>query len=195
MLAHPVALGAGVFWLSACRAAGGPTGATTELSASLVVCGRPSAVIGTGRVEDQAEWVDTVCSLVDAEDLGWIVLTSDDPDDAGGLAAARSAFSAAAVAAPWPAPGPGQRWRKMGDGDELDLEQVHIRFLGSIAAGGRRTIAAHIPERALLWVPDLVPSDRPALSPLLEAVEPVHLVLGPRSRPTTRPPLEPMARS
>ena len=82
------------FW----KAPGAPVGVHIN---SMVLAGRQPVVFDTGVTADRDGWLAAVTAVVDPEDVRWIVLSHDDPDHTGNLAAAVEQFPNAMVVASW----------------------------------------------------------------------------------------------
>jgi flavorubredoxin len=68
---------------------------------TMVLASRQPVVFDTGVAADEQRWLDAVTSIVDPDDVRWIVLTHDDHDHVGNLDAAMTTFPNATVVASW----------------------------------------------------------------------------------------------
>ncbi len=68
---------------------------------TMVLASREPVVFDTGVSADRDGWLAAVSSVVDPDDVRWIVLSHDDADHTGNLAAAVQQFPNATVVASW----------------------------------------------------------------------------------------------
>jgi flavorubredoxin len=68
---------------------------------SLVVLGEEPAIIDTGTVAGREQWLDDVFSLVDPEDVCWIMISHDDHDHVGNLAETMALCPNATLVSSW----------------------------------------------------------------------------------------------
>lgn len=144
------------FW----KAPGAPVGVHIN---TMVLASREPVVFDTGVHADELGWHDAVSSVVDPDDIRWIVLSHDDPDHTGNLAAAMERFPNATVVASW--------WmtERLTGSIELDLRRVRWVVPGDTLDIGDRTLVfqrppifdspttrvAFDPSTGLLWGGDL----------------------------------------
>lgn len=144
------------FW----KAPGAPVGVHIN---SMVLAGRQPVVFDTGVTADRDGWLAAVTAVVDPEDVRWIVLSHDDPDHTGNLAAAVEQFPNATVVASWwmterlvgtieldP-----RRMRWVVSGDSLDIGDRTLVFQRPPIFDSPTTRAVFDPSTGLFWAGDL----------------------------------------
>ena len=95
---------------------------------SLVIRGAEPILVDTGSPANRAEWLDSVFSLVEPEDVKWIFLSHDDRDHAGNLLQVLDACPNATLLTTWFSIGrmaeewmtPIHRCRFVNEGDRID---------------------------------------------------------------------------
>jgi len=144
------------FW----KAPGAPVGVHVN---TMVLASREPVVFDTGVHADEAGWHAAVSSVVDPEDVRWIVLSHDDHDHTGNLVTAVERFPNAKVVASWwmterltgsieldP-----RRLRWLVAGDTLDIGDRTLVFERPPLFDSPTTRVAFDPSSGLLWGGDL----------------------------------------
>lgn len=96
---------------------------------SLVIRGVEPVIVDTGSPANRQQWLDTVFSLVEPEDVRWIFLSHDDRDHSGNLLPVLEACPNATLLTTWFSIGrmaeewmtPLQRCRFLNEGDRVDV--------------------------------------------------------------------------
>lgn len=99
---------------------GAPTGVQVN---TMVLAGREPVVFDTGVEADRFAWLNAVTTVVEPEDVRWIVLTHDDHDHVGNLVAAMGMFPNATVVASW--------WLIERLGGSIEVDPTRLRWVGS----------------------------------------------------------------
>ncbi len=102
---------------------------------SMVIAGPEPAIVDTGSANNRDGWLEDVFTIVDPVDVRWILLSHDDSDHTGNLAAAMEACPNATLVCSWAiverfsnAFGfPLERCRWLNDGEALDIGDRRIR--------------------------------------------------------------------
>ncbi|MGH9133086.1 MAG: MBL fold metallo-hydrolase, partial [Ilumatobacteraceae bacterium] len=144
------------FW----KAPGAPVGVHIN---TMVLASRQPVVFDTGVAADRQRWLDAVSSVVDPDDVRWIVLTHDDHDHVGNLEAAVEQFPNATVVASWwtterlvgsieldP-----RRMRWVDSGETLDIGDRTLVFERPPVFDSPTTRAILDPTTGLYWAGDL----------------------------------------
>jgi flavorubredoxin len=130
---------------------------------SMVLASRQPVVFDTGMRADRDRWLAAVTSVVEPEDVRWIVLTHDDPDHVGNLETAMVEFANATVVASWwmterltgsieidPT-----RMRWIVSGEALDIGDRTLVFERPPLFDSPTTRAVFDPSTGLYWAGDL----------------------------------------
>lgn len=130
---------------------------------SMVLASREPVVFDTGVAADRNGWLAAVSSVVEPDDVRWIVLSHDDPDHTGNLATAVEHFPNATVVASWwmterlvgtieldP-----RRLRWVVSGDSLDIGDRTLLFERPPIFDNPTTRAVFDPSTGLFWAGDL----------------------------------------
>jgi flavorubredoxin len=97
---------------------------------SMVICGEQPVVVDTGAPVNRARFLDQLFGLVDPATVRWVFLSHEDIDHSGNLESVLEACPQATLATSWfamvrlAAGGmsiPAARWRRVGDGDVIDI--------------------------------------------------------------------------
>ena len=144
------------FW----KAPGAPVGVHIN---TMVLASREPVVFDTGVHADETGWHAAVSSVVDPDDVRWIVLSHDDHDHTGNLVTAMERFPNATVVASWwmterltgsieldP-----RRMRWLVAGDTLDIGDRTLVFQRPPIFDSPTTRVAFDPSSGLLWGGDL----------------------------------------
>jgi flavorubredoxin len=144
------------FW----KAPGAPVGIHLN---TMVLASREPVVFDTGVAADRAGWLASVSSVVEPDDVRWIVLSHDDHDHTGNLEAAVGHFPNATVVASWwmndrlvgsieldP-----RRMRWVVSGDTLDIGDRTLVFQRPPIFDSPTTRAVFDPGSGLFWAGDL----------------------------------------
>jgi flavorubredoxin len=153
------------FW----KAPGAPVGVHIN---TMVLASREPVVFDTGVAADLDGWLAAVSSVVDPADVRWIVLSHDDQDHVGNLAAAVARFPNATVVASWwmaerltgsVALDP-RRQRWLVSGDTLDIGDRTLAFQRPPIYDSPTTRTVLDTRTGLLWGGDLggAPTPEPA---------------------------------
>jgi flavorubredoxin len=151
---------------------------------TMVLTGREPVVFDTGVDADRSRWLDAVTSVVDADDVRWIVLSHDDHDHVGNLEVALDAFPNATVVASWfvaerltgsiDLDPRRQRW--VGDGETLDIGDRTLVFERPPLYDSPTTRGVFDPSTGLYWGGDLGVALGPV--PVYDAAEIGRAALG-----------------
>ena len=130
---------------------------------TMVLAAREPVVFDTGVAADRDGWLSAVSSVVDPEDVRWIVLSHDDADHTGNLATAVDRFRNATVVASWwmterltgsveldP-----RRMRWVVSGETLDIGDRTLVFRRPPIFDSPTTRAVFDPSSGLFWAGDL----------------------------------------
>jgi flavorubredoxin len=144
---------------------------------SMVLASRQPVVFDTGVPADRQGWLDAVTSVVEPDDVAWIVLTHDDHDHVGNLATAVEQFPNATVVASWwiterltgaveldP-----RRMRWVVSGETLDIGDRTLVFERPPLFDSPTTRAVFDPSTGLYWGGDL--GAAPGADPIVHADE------------------------
>ena len=144
------------FW----KAPGAPVGVHVN---TMVLAGLEPVVFDTGVHADELGWHAAVSSVVDPDDVRWIVLTHEDHDHTGNLVTAMERFPNATVVASWwmterltgsiELDPRRQRW--LVAGDTLDIGDRTLVFERPPIFDSPTTRVAFDPSSGLLWGGDL----------------------------------------
>jgi flavorubredoxin len=120
------------FWIQP----GAPVGVHVN---TLVLASREPVVFDTGVAADRDGWLAAVSSVVEPDDVRWIVITHDDHDHVGNLTAALESFPNATVVASW--------WIVERLYGSIDLDPRRMRWLvsGDTLDVGDRTLVLERP--------------------------------------------------
>jgi len=117
-----------------------PPGAPVGVSLnSMVVRGSQPALIDTGVAAYREGWLRAVSSVVDLDDVRWIILSHDDHDHTGNLEAAMEACPNATVVASW------FLTERLSGSIELDPRRLRWLDHGDILDAGDRTFVFERP--------------------------------------------------
>lgn len=130
---------------------------------TMVLASRQPVVFDTGVAADRDGWLAAVSSVVEPDDVAWIVLTHDDHDHTGNLETAMAEFPNATVVASW--------WMAERLAGSIDLDPTRMRWVvsGETLDIGDRTLvferpplydspttrAVFDPSTGLYWAGDL----------------------------------------
>jgi flavorubredoxin len=130
---------------------------------TMVLASRQPVVFDTGVPADRDGWLASVASVVDPEDVRWIVLTHDDHDHTGNLETAMVEFPNATVVASW--------WMTERLAGSIEVDPTRMRWIvsGETLDIGDRTLvferpplfdspttrAVFDPSTGLYWAGDL----------------------------------------
>jgi flavorubredoxin len=130
---------------------------------SMVITGREPAVIDTGTSSSAADWLEDVSGIVDPADVRWIVLSHDDADHAGNLAAMISACPNAVLACSrevfdrhpddlGSVPPSRRRW--IDEGDRLDVGDRHLLIVRPPVRDALPTLGVLDERSGVYWSAD-----------------------------------------
>lgn len=130
---------------------------------TMVLASREPVVFDTGVAADRDRWLAAVSSVVDPDDVRWIVLSHDDHDHTGNLVTAVEQFPNATVVASWwmterlvgsieldP-----RRTRWVVSGETLDIGDRTLVFRRPPVFDSPTTRAVFDPRSGLFWAGDL----------------------------------------
>ena len=147
---------------------------------TMVLASREPVVFDTGVSADRDGWLGAVSSVVDPDDVRWIVLSHDDHDHTGNLEAALEHFPNAIVVASW--------WmtERLTGSIELDPRRMHWVVSGDTLDIGDRTLVFQRPRSST--APPLAPYSTRAPACSGPATSAPHSALRQSSTPTRCPP-------
>jgi flavorubredoxin len=154
------------------RAPGAPFGVHMN---SMVLRGAEPVLFDTSVAAYRDDWLAAVFSVVDPDDVRWVVVSHDDADHVGNLEAVMERCTDATMVSSWflsERMGPGlsvppgrQRW--VGPGEALDVGDRELSFLRPPLYDSPTTRVVHDPVSGVLWGADLFAT--PVTEPCVDA--------------------------
>lgn len=153
---------------------------------TMVLRGAEPVLFDTGIAPDREDWLAATFSVVEPEDVRWVVLSHDDPDHVGNVEAVMAACPNATLVASWfmgERLGPvvqvdPLRLRWVDVGEVLDAGDRQLQFLRPPAYDSPTSRVVFDPVSRALWAGDMcaVPTDGP--TQFAEELEPDALAGG-----------------
>ena len=138
---------------------------------TMVLRGAEPVLFDTGIAPDREDWLAATFSVVEPEDVRWVVLSHDDPDHVGNVEAVMAACPHATLVANWfmcERLGPvvqldPLRMRWVDAGESLDVGDRVLQFLRPPIYDSPTTRVVFDPVSRALWAGDMFacPTDRP----------------------------------
>jgi flavorubredoxin len=152
------------------QAPGAPVGVHLN---SMVLRGAEPVVFDTSVPHVRDQWLEQVFSLVEPEDIRWVVLSHEDVDHAGNVEALLEAAPNATAVVSWfiderlghPFAPPRMRW--VGPGETLDVGDRILSFVRPPLYDSPTTRVVADPVSGVLWAADLFAT--PVLTPTNDA--------------------------
>lgn len=138
---------------------------------SMVIRGTQPVVVDTGMAENREQFLADVCSLVEPEDIRWLVISHDDVDHTGNVNALMELAPNATLVIDWfmqermgaSLQVPPTRWRWLRDGDRLDVGDRELHLVRPPVFDSPTTRGIFDPTTGVYWASDSFasPMERP----------------------------------
>ena len=129
---------------------------------TMVIRAAEPVVVDTGMMENRANYLDDVFSLVEPEDIRWVFISHDDVDHTGNVNALMEAAPNATLVIDWfmqermgaSLDVPAQRWRWVQDGDTLDVGDRTLHVVRPPVFDSGTTRGLYDPATGVYWAAD-----------------------------------------
>jgi flavorubredoxin len=129
---------------------------------TMVIRAAEPVVVDTGMMENRAQYLEDVFSLVEPEDVRWVFISHDDVDHTGNLNALMAAAPNATLVIDWfmqermgaSLEVPASRWRWVQDGDTLDVGDRTLHVVRPPVFDSGTTRGLFDPRTRVYWGAD-----------------------------------------
>lgn len=137
---------------------------------SLVIRGAEPLVLDTGTRSNREAWLADLTSIVDPDDVRWVLLSHDDEDHTGNLAPVLDLCPNATLVTTWAATErmggslsvPPERLRWVDDGEQLDIGDRVLQAWRPPVYDSPTTRAVFDPTTRVLWASDAFATPMPS---------------------------------
>ena len=144
---------------------------------TMVIRGAEPVVVDTGMMENRAQYLADVFSLVEPEDIRWVFISHDDVDHTGNVNALMELAPNATLVIDWfmqermgaSLEVPASRWRWVQDGDAIDVGDRTLQVVRPPVFDSGTTRGLFDPSTGVYWGSDAFAS--PMLTPVRNAAD------------------------